>query len=538
MTVRTIPELVEPIISAYPQFSALSMFNGESLTFQQMSDRMEQLSAWLVDRGIKPGDKVALFSPNQNNWGVVYLAVVRMGAIIVPILPDFSSEEASSVIAHSEAKILFYSKSQEKKLADVDMEKYTLEDLPSLNEEPTDKAVSKAAEYRKQLTPDALAALIYTSGTTGKSKGVMLTHENIAVNVQAGMKIHSLKPGENALSILPLAHTYECSIGFLLVLACGAHVVYFGRPPAPAILIKALAEVRPHIMLSVPLLIEKIYRGKVAPTFKKNALMRGLYAFPPTRKVLDRVAGKKLNKTFGGRLEFFGIGGAPLAEDVEQFLRRANFPYAIGYGLTETSPLIAGGAPHRFPVHSTGKVIDELETRLTSEGELQVKGPTVMQGYYGEPELTREVLSEDGWFSTGDLCAYDEEGNLFIKGRKKNVIIGANGENIYPEVLESIINEQPFVEESLVTDRKGQLVAMIHFNYDSIKEHLPNLAETKEALQHWVEEHMEAVKAQVNKKVGGFSRISETVEQKEPFIRTATKKIKRFLYSLNDKKSS
>lgn len=525
-----IPGLVEPNFKKYPQYPALSSFEGEGISYAELKQHIETFSAWLVAQDITPGDRVALYSPNMPWWGVVYLAVVRIGAVIVPILPDFTGEEAVSILQHSKARMVFYARSQTQKLENLDMESYVLEDFFPQQVELEEAHYNKASEYREKLEEDTLAALIYTSGTTGKSKGVMLSHANLSINVASGLGVHEVKAGDSMLSVLPLAHTYECTIGLLLPLAVGAQVVYFQRPPAPALLVKALAEVKPNLMLAVPLLIEKIYRSKILPTFRKNILMKGLYAFPLTRILLDRVAGKKLMKTFGGRLGFFGIGGAPLAEDVERFLRRARFPYAIGYGLTETSPLIAGGAPGNFPVHSTGKLVPQLEARLLEDGELQVKGPTVMQGYYDEPELTAEVLDDEGWFSTGDLCAFDSKGNLFIKGRKKNVIIGSNGENIYPEVLEAIINELPYVQESLVTQQKGQLVAMVHYNYETLKENLEELKIRKDELQGWVEENLKKVQEQVNKRVGAFSRISEMLEQKTPFVRTPTLKIKRFLY--------
>lgn len=525
---NTIPAILEKSAAKFPENPALSFFEGDVYNYKDVLERTEALSAFLVAKGFRPGDRIALYSSNQPNWGIVYMAAVRIGAVIVPILPDFTAEEMLSIVEHSQAGILFHSRQMEEKVKDSTLEKLELDSLFPLADPASPKDWKQAEEFRSELKEETLAALIYTSGTTGKSKGVMLTHGNLVTNVEAGDGIFSIQPHHVMLSVLPLAHTYECTVGFLLPLSTGAHVVYFGRPPAPALLVSALAKVRPHVMLAVPLLIEKIYRGKIAPVFQKNFLMKALYATPPFRKILSKAAGKKLMKTFGGRLEFFGIGGAPLAEDVERFLRRADFPYAIGYGLTETSPLIAGGAPHDFPVQSTGTVIPQLETRLLPDGELQVKGPTVMQGYFGEEELTAEVLSEDGWFSTGDLCAYDKKGNLFIKGRKKNVIIGSNGENIYPETLESLINEQPFVQESLVTQQKGKLVAMIHLNYEAIMEELKIKGE-EASIQ--IMEYLDRIQKQVNHKVSAFSRISEVLEQKTPFARTPTKKIKRFLYS-------
>ncbi|HHJ10508.1 MAG TPA: long-chain fatty acid--CoA ligase, partial [Bacteroidetes bacterium] len=330
------------------------------------------------------------------------------------------------------------------------------------------------------------------------------------------------------------SHTYENTIGFILPIISGASIFYIKKPPTPAVLLPALKSVRPTLMLTVPLIIEKIYRSKVMPAFKKNWLVKSLYAIPPLRKKMNTIAGQKLRDTFGGELKFFGIGGAKLDKTVEKFLREAKFPYAIGYGLTETSPLLAGVNPLRTKLQSTGPPLEGVTLKIhdpgkfTGEGEIYAKGPNVMKGYYKEPELTREVMTEDGWFKTGDLGILDETNYLFIRGRSKNVIIGPGGENIFPEDIESVINNFKHVAESLVIQQKGKLVAMVHFNREEIEEKYQAM---KEDVEKKYEELKKELQEYVNARVSKFSKIQEVILQKEEFVKTATKKIKRFLYT-------
>jgi long-chain acyl-CoA synthetase len=318
----------------------------------------------------------------------------------------------------------------------------------------------------------------------------------------------------------------------------GSCVYYLRQAPTPAVLLPALEMVKPTVMLAVPLIIEKIYRNKIKPAFNKTFLTRSLYAIPFMRRKLNLMAGKKLNQTFGGGLKFFGIGGAKLNEEVERFLIEARFPYAIGYGLTETAPLLAGLPPQQVRLQSTGPAVDGVELRLnnidpeTGQGEIWAKGPNVMPGYYKEPELTAEVITPDGWFKTGDLGAFDKDGFLYIKGRIKNVIVGASGENIYPEDIESIINNFNHVIESLVVEEKGKLVALVHFNIEEIEKRYHSLkGEVHDYVDMKIDELRKELQLYINTKVNKFSRIQNVIKHPEPFEKTATQKIKRFLYT-------
>jgi len=317
----------------------------------------------------------------------------------------------------------------------------------------------------------------------------------------------------------------------------GACVYYLTKPPTPAVLLTALNKVKPTAMLTVPLIIEKIYFNKVLPSFQKNFLLKYLHKIPPVRKLLNRIAGKKLKETFGGELRFFGIGGAKLNSTVEKFLIEAQFPYAIGYGLTETSPLLAGTGPANSVFESTGPAIEGVELKIhnpdpvTGEGEIYARGPNVMIGYFKDPELTSQVITTDGWFKTGDLGVFDGKNNLYIKGRAKNVIVGASGENIYPEEIESIINSFRHVVESIVIEQKGKLVALVHLNLEEIERKYNNLKdEASKCFEERKEEILKEIQDYVNSKVNKFSKLSRVVYQPMPFEKTATQKIKRYIY--------
>ena len=396
-----------------------------------------------------------------------------------------------------------------------------------------------AGVKKQPVGSEDLAAIIYTSGTTGASKGVMLTHENLVSNVISARVIppqpENIDVSQNAtLSILPLSHTYECTIGMLTTLNRGCHIHYLSKPLSPATLIPVMQRVRPGIMLSVPLLVEKIYRKSILTTINKKALTRTLYRFPPTRKLLNRVAGKKMYKLFGGNLVFFGIGGAPLAPDVEVFLREGKFPYCLGYGLTETSPLVVGANASEQRFRATGHCIEDVLVRITDadpktgEGEIQVKGPNVMKGYFKDPERTAEVFTEDGWFKTGDLGVF-KKNHLYICGRLKNMILGPSGENIYPESIEAMINEFEFVEDSLIVeDEKKSLTALVHLNMDELKKKFGDSAQA-------AGDYIKTIIEDVNKRLSNFSKITKSEHQQEPFEKTATHKIKRFLYRRDGK---
>ena len=365
----------------------------------------------------------------------------------------------------------------------------------------------------------------------------MLSHENLLFTAENSSQFQKMVPEDRLLSILPLSHTYENTLGLIMPLINGASIFYLKKPPIPSILLPALAKVKPTIMLSVPLIIEKVYNSKVKATFNRKFITRVLYKISFFRKILNGIAGKKVYESFGGSLKFFGIGGSKLAPDVERFLIDAKFPYAIGYGLTETSPLLAGFGVFQGKHQSTGVTMNGVTLKInnpdpkTKEGEIWAKGKNVMKGYYKEPELTKEVLTEDGWFKTGDLAMFDKDGYLFIKGRSKNMILSPSGENIYPEEIEAVINRFRFVVESIVVQKKGKLVAMVHFNKEEIEKKYQHLKEQAgQIVEQKMNELLKEVQEYVNANVNKFSRVQLVIAQPEPFEKTATKKIKRFLY--------
>jgi long-chain acyl-CoA synthetase len=378
------------------------------------------------------------------------------------------------------------------------------------------------------------AAIIYTSGTSGHSKGVVLSHGNIVANALCVQEIVPLYAGDRMLSILPLPHAFECTLGFVLPLMHGVHIHYPGKTPALRALLPVLAKVRPTVMLAVPLVMEKIFKVHVLPKLRANFFSRLLYAFPPVRKILHRAAGKKLLATFGGELRAMAIGGAPIAPDAETFLREARFPYAMGYGLTEASPLLSGAGPGKTRPGSAGCAVSGTSLRLgkrnekNGTGEIEAKGPSVMLGYFKQPDLTQEAFTADGWLKTGDLAGMDADGYIYIRGRSKNAILGPSGENIYPEEVESFFFASPFVLEALVYRQEGKLCARAHLDAARMDELLKGLP-GKEAIKKR-RDVLEEIRAQVNSRVSGFARIARITEQTEPFEKTATQKIKRYLY--------
>jgi len=380
----------------------------------------------------------------------------------------------------------------------------------------------------------------------------MLSHHNITVNAEMCMQIKKVVKDDVFLSILPLSHAYENTIAFVLPVMMGASIYYLEKPPTPSVLVPALAKVRPTTMLSVPLVIEKLYRNQVQAKFTQTILLKALYEYvAPFRKIVHYLAGVKLRKTFGGRLNFFGIGGAKLDATVERFLREARFPYAIGYGLTETSPLIAGSNPSKTHIQSTGTMLCGVQVKIdnpdpcTGVGEVLAKGENVMQGYYRDPELTRSVFTDDGWFRTGDLGRFDKRQRLYLKGRLKTTILGANGENIYPEDIESIINNVRGVLESLVLEQKGRLVAMVCLNKEEMEKIFQQMRvntiqfisdkkdkwnKQKDELNSQADVYIEEIKQYVNNRVNRFSQIHTIIVVPVPFEKTPTMKIKRYLY--------
>ena len=539
MTINTLYELVRNSVEKFASKVAFSMFEGDDVTYAEVGRRIEKVQEILTGAGLRAGDKVALLSSNMPNWGVCYFAVTSAGMVAVPILPDFSGEELDMIIAHSEAKALLVSDRLFTKLS-----KQTIERLNVVVRTKNLGVIAQRVRGEGTMAvpkPDDLAVIIYTSGTTSKPKGVMLTHAALCAQVGISSGIFPVLPDDVFLSVLPLSHTYECSIGMIYPFSMGARVVYLDRPPTASALMPALRAVRPSVMLIVPLIIEKIYRHQVLAKFNSNGFWRTLYKVGFLRRYLHRVAGKKLLKLFGGRLRFLGIGGAKLDGGAEKFLLEAKVPYAIGYGLTETAPLLAGAAPSQVRLGSTGPQAPGVQLRLehinpdTRQGEVVALTPSVMLGYFKNPEATKEVFTDDGWFRTGDLGEFDKDGWLYIKGRLKNMIVGPGGENIYPEDIETVLNSHVYIADSIVTEQEGRLVALVHFNRDEIEALVDNWREEwetkKEAWEAKTEQLKKEIMDFVNAKVNRFSRISEVVEEKDDFAKTPTHKIKRFLYN-------
>jgi long-chain acyl-CoA synthetase len=548
--ILTFPALLQTSVEKFGDRPSVAFVGETPLSYSEFDKKRLSIISLLEKLDIQPGDRVALLSANMPNWGITYFAIATTGAIVVPILPDFSVTEIENVLTHSEAKAIFVSSGLKSKIEN--FRKETLVHRILINDFSLFETSKSGVQYEEGLisekeykvAEDDLAVIIYTSGTTGKSKGVMLTHKNISSNAVASRSIQEINSDDRFLSVLPLSHTYENTIGFILPIICGASIYYIKKPPTPAVLLPALKIVRPTLMLTVPLIIEKIYRNKVLPNFQKNMLTRFMYSIPFLHKKFNRIAGKKLMETFGGELKFFGIGGAKLDKTVEKFLRDAKFPYAIGYGLTETSPLLAGVNAQHTKLQSTGPPLKGITLKIhnpqkmTGEGDIWAKGPNVMKGYYKEPELTKEVMTEDGWFKTGDLGILDKTNYLYIRGRSKNVIIGPGGENIFPEDIESVINNFKHVAESLVIQQKGKLVAMVHFNRDEIEEKYQHMKDKGEEFSDYIEKKYEELKIElhnyVNSRVNKFSKINDIIVKKDEFVKTATKKIKRFLYIKSD----
>ena len=510
---------------------------GCSYTFGQFKDKADELSGVLGTFGLNPADKVAILSENMPNWAIAFFSITAHGRIAVPMLPDLSPNEVENILTHSESKAIFVSCKQ---LPKISKETYNRLNL-IIDISTFDLIKAEDESYTcdgRSKVPDAtdIAAIIYTSGTTGNAKGVMLSHRNFCHNVLEAWFAHKVYRRKDVfLSILPLAHTYEMSIGMLYPLSAGAPVYYIQKPPTPTILANALLKIRPTTILSVPLIIEKVIRGKIFPTIAGSKYLRYMKKHFP--RVLYFLVGKKVKQQFGGRVRFFGVGGSKLDPEVEQFLRNIKFPYAIGYGLTETAPLICDAGPKRTHLGSTGTASREVKVRLadvnpeTGQGELQVKGPNVMLGYYKDYARTKSVFTDDGWMRTGDIASMDKKGRYYIHGRSGSVIIGASGENIYPEEIESVINNITDVNESLVISRSGQLVALVQFNEGAVDWNL----EGQEKFLENIEKRKKEIMEFVNSKVSHFLKIKDVEVMKEPFSKTATHKIRRFLYQ--DKKT-
>ena len=540
MDVLTIPAMLQASYKDFADNQSLIFVGEENLTYKQLEAEVKKAALQLQSLGVKKGDKVAVLSLNMPQWGIAFFATCILGAVVVPILPDFHPNEIKNIIQHADVSIIYVSETLRSKLEPISGITFiSIENFEVYSgaAQPIFENMDGQLFQYPLVEENDLCSIIYTSGTTGKSKGVMLTHKNIVWTAQQSWIIQNIVSGDRFLSVLPLSHTFENTLGLILPIKYGATVNYLKKPPVASVLMAALEQVRPTIMLVVPLIVEKIYKSKVLPEINRKFITRILYKIPVSRKLLNKVAAKKLFKSFGGELKFFGIGGAKLDDNVERFLMEGGFPLAIGYGMTESSPLLAGAGVGKTRFLSTGHPVEGVQLRIagpdpkTGLGEIQAKGENVMLGYYKEPEITKNVFTKDGWLKTGDLGYFDKDGNLYIRGRMKNMIVGSSGENIYPEEIESLINRMEYVVESLVVEQKGRLVALVYLNMEELEKKYQHLkSEAVLYLNDKTDEILKEIQDKVNIELNKFSQIQRIVLQPIPFEKTPTQKIKRFLY--------
>jgi len=543
-------DYIEKGIKENWDLNAFTNYRGDTLTYRQTAIEILKLHHIFKALDLKKGAKIAVLGKNSANWAITYLAAVTYGAVIVPILPDFKADDIHHILNHSDSEMLFvgdglYEDIDENKIPNINVI-FAQEDFSilyqkhkSLKENITKAAIQWDTEFAQNLTPssfsfekianDKLAAIVYTSGTTGFSKGVMLSHNSLIGNVVYAHEHMPLKAGERILSFLPLAHAYGCAFEFLFPFTLGCHITFLTKLPSPKIILKGFADVKPHLILSVPLIIEKIYRKQVKPVIDKGS-MKILLSLPGLKSVIKNKIKKKLVTAFGDNFYEVVIGGAALNEEAEAFFQNIKFPFTIGYGMTECGPLISYSDWKIHKAGSCGQTINFLEAKIDSDdpqnivGEILVRGEVVMDGYYKNEEATSAAIDEDGWLHTGDLGLIDEDGFIFIKGRAKSMILSSSGQNIYPEELEAKINNLPYIQESLVIEKNGKLVALVYANMDKID--AEHISEAK------VEELMEQNRKNINQILPTYSFISKFELYPEEFEKTPTKKIKRFIYTI------
>ena len=532
------------------EFPALSDYgDNKILTYAGLALEIEKLHILFAACKLQPGDKVALIGKNNTKWCVVYMATVTYGAVIVPILQDFNPNDVHHIVNHSQSTLFFCSDSiwetlEEDKLNGIrgafsttdfrvlyqqNGEEFHLI-LPQLEKMLSEKypaGFNKENVQYADVSNDEIVELNYTSGTTGFSKGVMVKGNNLAGNVTYAHRQQLLHSNDKMVSFLPLAHTYGCAFEFLYPLSEGCHITLLGKVPSPKILLKAMEEVRPHLIIAVPLILEKVYKNTILPLLGKR-FMRWALNIPLVDRQIYRQIRKKLIDAFGGRFTQVIIGGAPLNAEVEAFLLKIKFPFTVGYGMTECAPLISFDHHQDFVPASCGTVLDIMEVRIDSPdpysvtGEIQVSGENVMAGYYRNEEATQDTFTDDGWLKTGDLGTIDHAGHIFIRGRSKSMILGANGQNIYPEEIEAKLNNLPFVMESLIVERSGKLVALIYPDYEAV--------DGSGVKSNDLPVVMEENKKKLNEMVGSYERIAEIQLYPTEFEKTPKKSIKRYLY--------
>ncbi len=535
----------EEAVKANWERPALGNFRGETFTFGELATQIAKFHLFFETIGIKKGDKVALCAKNSARWGVTFFAANTYEAVLVPILADFHPDSVNSLVDHSESLVL---------LTDSDIwAKLDITKMPTIKAviSSSDFSLLYAADEKIQAANDNLdqlfaekypngfsaadvtyptdndkdlAIINYTSGTTSAPKGVMLRYECISANVEFGQDRLPSYPGDKIVSMLPMAHMYGMMFELIYPLCGGSSIYYLGKTPTPALLLGAMAEVKPYLVVTVPLVMEKIFKSKVAPVVNKP-VMKVITAIPGLNQIIFKKIRTTLLNAFGGNVREIVMGGAALNPDVEKWFKKFKLPFTVGYGMTEAAPLLAYEASRHFVSKSCGKCVDSVEVRIDSDdpynkvGEIQAKGYSLMSGYYKNEEATKAAFTEDGWMRTGDLGLLDSKGNIFIKGRSKNMILSANGQNIYPEEIEAVVNNQPYVIESVVVDRGARLAALVYMDAEKAKSEGVNL-----------EEYKTVIMTEVNKSMPAYSKLNIVEFMDKPFEKTPKMSIKRFMY--------
>lgn len=553
MLKENLVEYIERSIKSNWDIESLADYKGGAYKYSEVANKIARLHLLFQNTGISKGDKIALIGKNSSNWAIVYLATITYGAVTVPILPDFRPEDMENIVNHSDSIALF--------ISDSIYESVKREKMPALKfiinlsdfslifekENIAGDIIDKQDSLMKEKFPDGLSAdlfnlehipnnelavISYTSGTTGNSKGVMLPHNSLMANVRFAHDHMPLVPNDKIVSFLPLAHAYGCAFEFVFPFTLGCHITFLGKTPSPQVVMQAFQEIRPRLILSVPLVIEKIYKNQIIPLISQTK-MKILMKIPGLNSIIFKKMREKLTTVFGGNFHEVVIGGAAFNKDAEIFFTKIKFPFTVGYGMTECGPLISYAGWKETKLGSAGKLVDTLEIKIDSPdpyneiGEIMVRGENLMQGYYKNEEATRDVIDEEGWLHTGDLGVIDKENFIFIKGRSKSMILGPSGQNIYPEEIEDKINNMLYVTESVVVERKGRLVALIYPDKDKIE---------KDGIdENRLKEIMEENRKELNQMVAGYMGVSEFRINAEEFEKTPKRSIRRFLYQFDDK---
>jgi len=538
---------VEESIRKNWDIEALSNYREKGYTYKQIAEMMAKQHIAFRESGISEGDKIALLGRNSASWCAMYLAVVTYGAVIVPILPDFKPDDLHNIINHSDSKMLFI---DDKIWETLDPEK--IREIKSVISLDTfEMIMSRSENFSKiyknlddrfrnafpEFGPadikfsgvdnEQLAVLSYTSGTTGFSKGVMVPHRSLAANIRYAQNNMPLEPGDKVVSFLPLAHTYGCAFEFLFPFTYGCHITILTKTPSPQILLQAFQEIRPRLILSVPLVIEKVYKKKMVPAISKP-VMKVMLKIPGINKILFRKIREKLETSFGGRFKELVIGGAAFNADAEKFFKKIGLRFSIGYGMTECGPLISYDGWKTARIASCGKAVDTLEVKIDSPdpenvvGEIILRGDNVMLGYYKNEKATKDVIDEDGWMHTGDLGVIDKDGYIYIKGRSKDMLLGASGKNIYPEEIESLINNYKFVTEAIVISEDDKLIGLVYPDYEALR--------SADIGEDGLASALDDIRKDVNNRLPDYMAVTKFRVHPEEFAKTPKRSIKRYLY--------